>query len=400
MTGEAMASTLNVLLITNLFPTPLDPIRGIFTFQLAKHLRKTCNLTVVCPLPWFPAWANIGFLEKWGDFSRIPCRYEHQGLNVYSPKYPMIPKISEAVQAALMFPALYKTVKRLHRENKFDVVNTQWLYPDGVAAALATRLLGLPHVVTALGCDANLFLKQRHKRLQISWALRQAQGITVVSDALRKVLIDKDFRKERIDVIPNGVDPGLFFPRSKADCREKLQIAEAGKLILFVGQLLEVKGVIYLIEAVNRMLAARNDFSVYCIGEGGGRQDYEAEIVRRYLEDRIHLVGNRPHSEVAIWMGAADVFCLPSIREGFPNVVLEALFSGRPVVASKVCGVPEMVNDRNGIMVLPEDSTALAEGLDEALNKEWDEKDISDSVAKLSWSYAADSYWKTYCNAI
>ncbi len=111
-------------------------------------------------------------------------------------------------------------------------MNTQWLYPDGVATALATRRLGLPHVVTALGCDANLFLKQRHKRSQIAWALRQAQGITVVSDALRKFLIEEGFGDKRIDVIPNGVDARLFFPRNKANCRKKLGIPEDGKMVL------------------------------------------------------------------------------------------------------------------------------------------------------------------------
>jgi teichuronic acid biosynthesis glycosyltransferase TuaC len=394
-----MASPLNVLLVTNLFPTPADPTRGIFTFQLASRLRSLCNLTVVCPLPWFPAWANTGLIKKWGEFSRIPRMYEHRGFIVYSPKYLMIPKMSEAVHAALMFPSLYQAVKRLNRENRFDVVNTQWLYPDGVAAALATRRLGLPHVVTALGCDANLFLKQRHKRPQIAWALRKAHGITVVSDALRKFLIEEGFGDKRIDVIPNGVDARLFFPRNKVDCREKLGIPEDGKMVLFVGQLLEVKGVIYLIEAVDRLLATRKDFCVYCVGEGADRQTYEGEIIRRGMADRIHLIGNRPHPEVAIWMGAADVFCLPSVREGFPNVVLEALFSGRPVVASRVGGVPEMVNDRNGITILPRNSNALKGGLECAMNRKWSEKDITNSVEKLSWDYAAESYYRAFCRA-
>ncbi len=113
--GDPMASPRNVLLITNLFPTPADPTRGIFTFQLASRLRSLCNLTVVCPLPWFPAWANIGFLEKWGEFSRIRAYMNTRGFIVHSPKYLMIPELSEAVHAALMFPSLYQTVKRLHR---------------------------------------------------------------------------------------------------------------------------------------------------------------------------------------------------------------------------------------------------------------------------------------------
>ncbi|BAV34013.1 glycosyltransferase [Sulfuricaulis limicola] len=387
-----MAARLNVLLISNLFPTPVDPIRGVFTCQLAKRLKAICDVTVVCPLPWFPSWARGKMFEKWAEFSRVPGLYEWQGFTVHSPKYPMIPRMSEAAHAALMFPSLYRTVKRLHRLRRFDVVNTHWLYPDGVAAAWCAQLLGLPHVVTALGCDANLFMTQGHKRFQIERAIRKAEGVTVVSEALRQFLVEQGFGDKPIDVIPNGVDAELFRPRDKAECARQLGIVSRGKTVVFVGQLLEVKGIIYLIEAVERLVAGGKDVFVYMVGEGSGRPVYEAEVARRGLSGRIQFVGNRPHSEIAVWMGAGDVFCLPSIREGFPNVVLEALFSGRPVVASRVGGIPEMVNTNNGYLVESGNAAALADALGEALEKTWDANAILATVSHLSWERAGQHY--------
>lgn len=395
-----MARRLSILLISNLFPTPTDPIRGVFTYQLVKRLTALCDVTVVCPLPWFPGWLQGKMFEKWADFARIPTVYEWQGITVHSPKYPMIPKISEAAHAAFMFPALYGTVKRLHRLRRFDAVNTQWLYPDGVASALVARALKLPHVLTALGCDANLFMTQREKKAQIEWALHKAQRVTVVSDALREFMEGHGIGDTPIDVIPNGVDAEVFHPRDKDECARRLGIVRHGKTVLFVGQLLEVKGVIYLIEAVERLVNAGTDVFVNLVGEGANRPIYEAEISRRGMSGRMRLVGNRPHGEVALWMGASDVFCLPSIREGFPNVVLEALFSGRPVVASDTGGIPEMVTEKNGLLVEPMNAVALAEALGTALNKEWDPKSILDSVSHLSWERAAETYLRSLEDAI
>lgn len=329
---------------------------------------------------------------KWHAFSHIPNNYDWQGTKVYSPKYPIIPKLSEPIHAALMFPSLYRTVKRLHREIAFDAVNTHWLYPDGVAATWTTSLLKLPHVVTALGCDANLFMKQSHKRPQIEWALRKADGVTVVSDALRQFLVEKGLKGKRIDVIPNGVDAELFHPRDKTECVKKLGLQHKGKSVVFVGQLLEVKGIVHLIKATELLATAGRDILVYLVGEGADRPKYEAQINHRGMFKYMRLIGNRTHAEIPLWMGAADVFCLPSIREGFPNVVLEALFSGRPVVASKVGGIPEMVHDNNGLLVEPKNPAALAEALEKALDREWDSQSIVNTVSHLSWERAAERY--------
>jgi teichuronic acid biosynthesis glycosyltransferase TuaC len=387
-----MSDRIKVLLVSNLFPTPVDTTRGIFTYQLAKQLREMCDVTIICPLPWFPRWAASGIFKKWSEYAHVPSVYTWEGITVHSPKYLMIPKISEAIHAVLMLPTLYLTVRRLHKKMNYDAINTQWLYPDGVASSWVARILNIPHVLTALGCDANLFLKQKHKRPQIMRALQSARRTTVVSQALKDFIESEGLAGIPIDVIPNGVDENVFYPRDKATCARRLGLNHKSKMIVFVGQLLEVKGIKYLIEAVERLVANGTDVVLYLVGEGSGRTYYESEVARRGLIDRVKFVGNCPHMDVAIWMGAADVFCLPSIREGFPNVVLEALFSGLPVVASNVGGIPEMLNTTNGKLVPPENSEALANALASAIEREWDQQIIVRTVRHLSWEHAARQY--------
>lgn len=387
-----MHGRMKVLLISNLFPTPAEPTRGIFTLQLARRLGKTCDVTVVCPLPWFPRLGGLPLPARWKVFAGLPREYMVDGIRVHCPKYPMLPRLSEGFHAFLMFLGLFPEVLRLHRRFRFDAVNTQWLYPDGVAAGWIARLLKLPLVLTALGCDANLFLGQKEKRSQILASLRRATAVTAVSAGLKERLLREGFPAEKVAVIPNGVDMDVFQLKDRAACRGKLRISPRGRMILFVGQLLEVKGVRHLIDAAGRLAGAGEDFTLYLVGEGALGPAYRRMAEERGLSDRVLFAGARPHGEIAEWMGACDVFCLPSVREGWPNVVMEALASGRPVVASRVGGIPEVVGDGNGVLAEPEDGGSLAEALRRACARNWDPAEVRRSVEDLCWERAAELY--------
>lgn len=391
-----MAKRLNVLLITNLFPTPVDSYRGIFTYQLVKRLKETCDVTVICPLPWFPAIRALKFLDKWYPFSQVPSQYEVGGIAVASPKYVMIPKVSEALHSFFVFLGTFLTAARLHRERRFDVINAQWLYPDGVAASWIARILRLPTVLTGLGCDVNLDLTVAAKRGQILSALHQADSVTFVSEALRECVRAEGFPESKLSVIPNGVDLGLFRPRPRNECLEALGQPTQGKTIVFVGQILEVKGIDYLLEAAAELRKRRRDFTLYLVGESPDRRGFEQKSQSMGQTDFVKFVGGKTHGEIAVWMGASDVFCLSSVREGWPNVVMEALSSGRPVVASRVGGIPEIIDGSNGILVEPRQSQALCDALDAALNRSWDAEKIHASVARFSWEKAAETYGRIF----
>jgi teichuronic acid biosynthesis glycosyltransferase TuaC len=386
---------MNVLLVTNLFPTPAEPTRGVFTGQLARELAKRCRLSVVCPLPWFPRWLDVAPLRRWGVFSRVPDHYWIGGQLVCSPKYAMLPKLSEAVHPDLMFPSLWDAVRRLHRLRPVDVVNAKWLYPDGVAAARVAERLGAPLVLSASGCDVNLFLGQAAKRRRILDAVDRAAAVTAVSAGLRDRLEAEGVPPGKTCVIPNGVDAGTFRPRDRAESRRALGLPEGGRRILFAGQLVEVKGVVTLVEAFARLDLRGAELAL--VGEGPVRAACERAARRLGVRERVRFAGAQPHDRVALWMGASDVFCLPSLREGWPNVVTEALASGLPVAGTRVGGIPEMVAEGvNGALAAPSDAASLAAALSRVLSREWDPSGVAATVSSYSWSRAAERYLEVF----
>lgn len=396
-----MPSTrLSVLMYSNLFPTPVDPSFAIFNQQLAQELAQVCNLTIVCPLPWFPRWKSLRRFERWHAMGQIPTEYELAGLKVFSPKYPMVPRLSGGKQAALMYYGSRRLVARLHRERKFDVINALWLYPDAVAAERIGRDLCIPMVPAALGCDVNRMLGESDKRGQILDMLQRSRSVITVSDALRQRLVDEGVSPEGIVSIGNGVNSALFHVRDKSAERAHLGLPAARRTVVFVGRLSEEKGVDTLVSATAELKRMRDDFHICLVGEGECRGSIEAAVAAKGLGDVLRLVGKQPHAEIANWIGAADVFCLPSYREGCPNVVIEALGSGRPVVASAVGGIPDMVSPSSGILIPPREPALLAAALNEALSREWDDTAIAASVAENTWAGAAARYRSAYQRAL
>jgi len=389
-------SQLRVLVFTNLFPNPEDPTRGIFTWQLVRELGEQCEVTVVCPLPWFPRWRFLRRFKQWYSFARIPGDYEFRGIHVHSPKYPMLPKVSEPLLGVLMFLGTFATVWRLHRRKRFDVINPMWLYPDAVAAGWIGKLLGVPLVPTALGCDVNLFLGERAKRGQILAMLRRSPAITAVSEALRERMLAEGISPARVATTPNGVDSDLFFVRDRLKTRQELGLAPGERAIVYVGRLSEEKGLPTLIEAAGRLRRQGRDFRLYLVGEGPLLDSLQERAGQLDLDENVRFVGREEHRRVSLWLGACDVFCLPSLREGCPNVVLESLSSGRPVVASRVGAIPDLVSADTGILVEAQDAEQLATALDAALGRGWNAAQIAASMSDYSWRSAAMRYRSAY----
>jgi teichuronic acid biosynthesis glycosyltransferase TuaC len=391
---------MKVLLVTNLFPSEVDPERGVFTLQLAKQLAKHCELTVVFPITRFPKWKIFSRFKKWYVFAKVPYRYEIDGVTVYSPKYPMLPKVSEAMQAKLMTVGLKRCISRLHKDHSFDVVNSHWFYPDSVAVDSISHLLNIPHIATGLGCDVNHDIFEKDKRQAILDMTRRAKALTVVSSDLKKVLVEQRVPSEKIHTLPNGVDVAQFKRQDKQRCRKLLGLKKSQNIILYVGRLSDEKNIARLIEAFSKLKNAKKIQDLYIVGDGVLRGTLEKLTTKLGLEKRVNFVGKVEHALVATWMGAADLFCLPSIREGCPNVVLEALGSGRPVIASNVGGIPDMVSDRTGILFQPLDISDIAQSLEQALERDWDSEEVANSVKELTWENAALNYLSVYKKAI
>ncbi len=387
---------LRVAFVTSIFPNPEDPTLGAFHEQIAAELSTRCELTVISPHPWFPRLPGPQALEPWLHYARIPRAWQLRGIPVVSPKYAMVPRLSESIRPLLMFPGLLRVMRGLHRSRGFDVIAGLWLYPDGVAAAWVAKWLGVPLVLVGLGCDVNVCLQQPVQAAQLLSAVRQAGEVIVVADNLKEQLCAAGVPPSKIEVIANGVDGERFRPRDRDECARALAMTGTGKRCVFVGRLAEEKGVGHLIAALHEVVRRGRDVTLSIVGDGPLRGEIATLVARLGLADRVRFVGAQSHENVATWIGASDLLCLPSLREGCPNVVLEALSSGRPVVASRVGGIPDIVDARNGALAEPADSADLANAVDAVLGARWDPEAIRASVGRRSWARVADRYYNVF----
>ena len=267
-----------------------------------------------------------------------------------------------------------------------------WLYPDSVAAGWIGKLLKVPMVPTALGCDVNRMLNEGGKQGQIMSMLLKAPFITAVSDALRDNMVARGIPGERISTIPNGVNAALFHIRNRREARAMLNLKFEGKVALFVGRLSEEKGLSTLIDAAGRLFQRRADLLLCLIGDGPLMLPLKARVRELGITANVWFLGQQNHNAVANWLGACDVFCLPSLREGCPNVVIEALSSGRPVVASRVGSIPDMLTDATGILVDAQNVNGFSDALESALfARFWDEKQIAETMRGSTWRIAAEN---------
>ena len=321
------------------------------------------------------------------------------GLSVEHPRYFNPPQVGMRYYADWMARGARATVERLHREQPIDLIDAHYVYPDGAAAVQLGATLNIPVCVSARGTDINLFSTLPHIRPLIVDALQRAQGIVAVSDALKQRMVELGIAADKIAVIRNGIDAQYFYPRDQAAARQKLGLPLEAKIIVTVSALVALKGIDRLIDAL--ALMKKSAARLFVIGQGPEREALQARIAAHNLTERITLVGAKPQAELGDWYAAADVFALASHREGCPNVIVEALACGTPVVASDVGGISELVtDDRFGLLVPANEANAqgFAARLQTALQKGWSRKVIAASGGARGWDDVAQDvlrYWQT-----
>jgi len=286
-----------------------------------------------------------------------------------------------------MYLSVRPFIRRLRREWEFEAVLGIWAYPDTYVAGLLARDSACPLVANVIGSDINELPSKPHMRPRVKAALDSAYRVIALSRAMQQRVVELGVASEKVLVQYNGVDGERFRPDSKGDSRRRLGYTGAGPLICYVGNLLPEKGPDILINGFKVLTEHMRErgAELVILGDGPLMRPLES-LVREYgLEGRVRLLGRRPNAEVAAWVSAADVLCLPSRREGCPNVVLEALASGRPVVASNVGGVPELLEKDNGLLVPPGQPRLLGEALAAAVSRDWCPEHLRSTVPCLSW---------------
>jgi glycosyltransferase involved in cell wall biosynthesis len=342
---------------------------------------------VISPVPYAPPF---DFKPEWRSSRAIPARENIDGIDVEHPRFVVLPKIGW-LSGLTYFLRILPVLRRFKSGGKQIVIHVHCAFPDAVGVALAARLLGLPYVVTAHGSDINVYAERPTLRFQIRWALSHAAGIIAVSEALQSRIANLlGHTKKRIACIPCAAfDPQVFSVRARPDALPSDGNSRQGRIVLFVGLLVPIKGVGFLVDAwaeLRRRKKLHETDRLVLLGDGPERNALELKTAGAELAGTVQFAGTVSQAEVAQWIKTAHLLCLPSRNEGTPNVIIEALACGVPVVASRVGGIPDLIRDgENGLLVPPADSPALADAIESALERQWNADAIAESVAGRTW---------------
>ena len=378
---------MKAVVFTTLFPSAERPRHGIFVETRLSHVRRCADIDmqVVAPVPWFPSKSER--FGRYAAFARTPREELRDGACVHHPRYLTLPGAGMYLQPWTLAHGAARVLRRLRRQGyAFDVLDAHYLYPDGVAAAILARKFDVPFVLTARGSDVNVLMRYALPRQLMLWAMREAFAVITVSAALRERLIATGVEPSHVRVLRNGVDTRVFAPVAPVQARAALGVETGGNVFAVVGNLVAEKGCDLVIRALVDIPAA----ILLIVGEGPERARLDALARALGVADRVRFLAVRTQRDLAQVYSAADALVLASSREGWPNVLLESMACGTPVVATAVGGVPEIVtNPLAGIVVDERSTPALLRAMREIVARPPARAEIVAYAARFGWEQTA-----------
>jgi teichuronic acid biosynthesis glycosyltransferase TuaC len=352
--------SLSLLTATTLFPNPVQRAHGVFVETRLRKLLATGEVAaqVVAPVPWLPSFMTHPSL---GAIHRVPTTLVRDDLTIHHPRYLVIPKIGMTLTPSTLFRAMRGSLQRiLQSGQRIDMIDAHYFYPDGVAAVRLAHEFKIPVVVTARGTDLNLIPNFLVARSMIQRAAARADGLVTVCQALKDRLVELGVPAGRIHVLRNGVDLDVFYPIDRDRARNRLGLRR--RTLGSVGQLIERKGHHHAIRA----LVELPDTELIVVGSGPDRDSLERLSTQLGVNDRVRFMGAVDQLQLHEIYNAIDALVLASSREGWANVLLEAMACGTPVAASPVWGTPEVVTAPEAGVLMP---TVDAAGVVAAITK-------------------------------
>jgi glycosyltransferase involved in cell wall biosynthesis len=354
---------LKIAVVTAHFPSSGQPTHGRSAYQTLRVLARKADVQVFYPHAAYPSWLK----PRSRIYDSFDTSYSVPDVKAGYYEYPALPLVSRPFNGWMAARVLLPRVRRFAP----DLVFSYFLYPDGYAALKIGKRLGVPVVAMSVGSDVHS-IGDRLSVMHTRTVLRNADFLAAISRDLRDRMVAMGAPPEKIRTVINGCDLSAFHPENRLEARRKLGIDPAAESIVYVGRMDVKKGLRELVEAAASLHPLRSNLQVYMVGEGPDRPLIEGVILANNATGYIHALPECTFDEVAIWMASSDLVTLPSYMEGCPNVVLEALACGRPVVATNVGGIPEILDDECGRLVPPRDSGALAEAFALVLDKAWE----------------------------
>jgi glycosyltransferase involved in cell wall biosynthesis len=381
-----------------MYPYEAEPTFGLFVHNQAKELSKLCQIIVLSPTPISPPIVRR-LKAKWARYASKAKKVKIEGVNVYYPRYVNPPgKHGYLPGAILMFLGMGRLVRKLKSSFGFDLIHAHNICLDGLAAVWLGGLTSTPVVNTLHGSDINVLpSRSRLTRVASQWAIRNVDGLIAVSIPLKEGALALGIPRREIVVIPNGVDTQQFLLADQSQARARLGLGGDRKIIVYISRLDKMKGLSHLLSAFKTVSERNGGCLLALVGDGPYKVQLEKQVAQLQLEESVLFAGLRPHGEIPAWISACDLVVHPSLLEGSPLPIYESLACGKPVVASRVGGIPELiVSDAYGLLVPPADPEALADSLSCALEKRWDSRIIRNHGVQYSWCAVAERLVELY----
>jgi len=310
-------SGLRILSLSCVYPNPGDPGLGLFVRSRLAHLAGRAEVKVIAPISQID-YARPG-LQK---FQRgVPSRRTEDGIEVLHPAW-IYPPGGHAANAYLLFLRLLPLVRRMRRSFDFQVIDAHFGFPDGIVAGLLAQSLNVPFTITLRG-NETMHARYRRRRELLAWSLSRADRVIALSRRLSEFAVSIGAEAARVKIIPNGVDPHIFFRRDRALCRKKYELHPHARILLSAGTLIERKGHDRVIRAAANLRRRGLDVEVVIAGGPGREGHFEhqirKEIAALNMQPHVRLLGEVIPDDLAELMSAADLCCLASSREGWPS---------------------------------------------------------------------------------
>jgi teichuronic acid biosynthesis glycosyltransferase TuaC len=396
--GES-GPALRVLTFSSLFPSEARPRHGIFVETRLRHLIEDCNVEarVIAPVPWFPFRSRrFGRYAAFAATAAEETRIDRKVLVAY-PRYFMLPFIGMTFQPRAMAASAASIISTwAHAGWVPDVIDAHYLYPDGVAASLLARRLQRPYLITARGTDVNLIARMPGPARRILRAAQGAAAIIAVSEALRGALIDLGVESSKVITLRNGVDPDVFRIADPVASRGRLGLPP-GPLLAAVGNLVAEKDQALAIRSLREL----PEYHLVVVGDGPLRAHLEALSGRLGVAERVRFLEPMPQPDLALLYSSVDALLLTSTREGWPNVVLESLACGTPVVSVDVGAAREILTDPGvGRVVATREPSAIAAAVRSLSAARWPRERIRQFAARFDWAEVSVGQWRLFQHAL
>lgn len=351
-----------LLLFTSLYPYPWQPSRATFNFQQYQALEQHRSVEYLVPVPFYLWLRHLPLGRRRGSYARV-C---------YFPFF-YVPGLLRSLNGLFLLLSTLISIVPAWKLLRARTVLASWAVPDALAVAGLKPLLRYRLFIQCLGSDVNVFQESPLHRRMLAVAFGRANGVVTVSEDLaRKVRSIQP--SARVSTIYNGVNFQRFALAASPHTSRNL---------IFIGNLIITKGIHELLEALPLLEATSVTLDV--VGGGPEAAALAAKTKTLGLEEQVHFHGRLPHDEVAALVRDSRALVLPSYTEGIPNVIMEALACGIPVVATRVGGIPEVLNDKNGVLLEDHTPRSIADGINRVLDQSWEPATLRASINHLTW---------------